>query len=251
MSAPASLPEALSLAGRTVVLSGAAGGIGAATARAAAALGARLALLDTAPLDGLAAELRASGADVATYAVDVADRPAVEACARTVGPVDGLVAAAGICPFGDWQEADGWEDEFHRVVDVNLLGPINLARAWLKPMAAQGHGRMVLVGSIGGRMGGTSPIVQPHYIAAKGGLHAFTMWLAQRAARSGVLVNAVAPGPVATAMTDTTPYDTAGFPLGRRARPEEIAWPIVFLLTPAAGYFSGCVLDVNGGLFVH
>lgn len=247
----ATLPPALSLAGQHVVLSGAAGGIGRATARAAAALGARLSLVDLAAPEEIADELRRAGAEADAHGLDVSDRAAVDALAAALGPVDGLIAGAAICPFGDWQEDPDWDATFRRVLDVNLLGPLNMARAWLEPMAARGGGRMVMVGSIGGRNGGTSPIVQPHYIASKGGLHAFTMWLAQRAGPRGVLVNAVAPGPVETAMSGTTPYDTSVFPLGRKATPEEIAWPIVFLLTPAAGYFSGQVMDVNGGLFVH
>ena len=99
-------------------------------------------------------------------------------------------------------------------------------------------------------MGGTSPIVQPHYIASKGGVHAFVWWLAQRAAPRGVLVNGIAPGPIETVMTSTTDYPKENYPLGRIGTPEEIAWPAAFLCSPAASYFSGSILDVNGGLFV-
>jgi 3-oxoacyl-[acyl-carrier protein] reductase len=133
-------------------------------------------------------------------------------------------------------------------MDVNVLGTLNLARAWLPKMAARGGGRMVLVGSIAGRSGGTSPIVQPHYVASKGGIHAVTRWLARRAAPDGVIVNAVAPGPVETAMTTGVPYSRDAYPLGRIGRPEEIAWPIAFLCSAAASYTVGAVLDVNGGL---
>ena len=135
-------------------------------------------------------------------------------------------------------------------MDVNVLGSLHLAREMIPRMAKRGGGRIVLIGSIGGRMGGTSPIVQPHYIASKGGVHAITWWLAKRAAPQGVLVNAVAPGPIETAMTATTPYPKDQYPLGRIGKPEEIAWPVAFLCSPAASYLSGSIVDVNGGLFV-
>jgi 3-oxoacyl-[acyl-carrier protein] reductase len=234
-----------SLEGRTVLIAGAAGGIGAATAQACASLGARLLLVDVKPMAALAAELEAEAAEI-----DITRRAEVDALAERFPAVDAVVAAAGICPFDDWVEAADWDAIFHRVMDVNVLGPLNLARAWLPRMAARGDGRIVLVGSIGGRNGGTSPIVQPHYIASKGGVHALVWWLARRAAPQGVLVNGIAPGPVATAMTATTPYDREAFPLRRLAEPEEIAWPTAFLCSAAASYISGTVLDVNGGLYV-
>lgn len=244
------LRNAIDLTGRRVLISGAAGGIGRATARACAALGAELLLTDIAPLDEAAAELRAEGASVAVWTADVAVRAEVEAMAEACGPVDAVVAGAGICPFNDWIDDPDWDAVFHKVMDVNVLGPLNLARAFISRMAARGGGHIVFIGSIGGRMGGTSPIVQPSYIASKGGVHALVWWLAQRAAPQGVLVNGVAPGPVATAMTATTPYPKEKYPLGRIGRPEEIAWPVAFLCSPAASYFSGAILDVNGGLFV-
>ena len=117
-------------------------------------------------------------------------------------------------------------------------------------MRAQGGGRIVLVGSVSGRNGGVSPIVQPSYVASKGGVHALVRWLAQRAAPKGVLVNGVAPGPVASEMTATTPYGLDHWPLKRLGRPEEIGWPIAFLCSPAASYFSGSILDPNGGHWV-
>lgn len=245
------IPNAIDLSGKRVVITGAAGGIGRATAAACAALGAELVLTDVAELDDLADELRSDGIEPSCHRLDVADRRAVEALAESCGPVDAAVALAGICPLDkDWLEADDWDDVFHRVMDVNVVGCLNVARAWLPRMAEAGEGRIVLVGSIGGRMGGISPIVQPHYVASKGGVHALVCWLARRAAPKGVLVNGVAPGPVATEMTQTTPYDAERYPLRRVGRPDEIAWPIAFLCSPAASYCSGTILDVNGGLYV-
>jgi NAD(P)-dependent dehydrogenase (short-subunit alcohol dehydrogenase family) len=93
----------------------------------------------------------------------------VEAVAASAGAVDALVLGAGICPWDDWQEP-GWDEVFERVVAVNLHGPIHFARAYLPAMSRRGHGRMVLIGSVAGRMGGL--VASAHYVASKGGLHA-------------------------------------------------------------------------------
>ncbi|MDP6346712.1 MAG: SDR family oxidoreductase [Alphaproteobacteria bacterium] len=246
------LKNAIDLSGRRILLTGAAGGIGAAIARACVALGARdLVLADNGPMDDLCDELAADGATVARHRCDVSQRRDNAELAAAAGDIDAAVACAGICPLEeDWADDPDWDQVFHRVMDVNVLGPLHLAREMIPRMADRGGGQIVLIGSIGGRMGGTSPIVQPHYIASKGGVHAVIWWLAQRAAPRGVLVNGVAPGPVATAMTATTDYPKDRYPLGRIGRPEEIAWPVAFLCSPAASYFSGSILDVNGGLFV-
>jgi 3-oxoacyl-[acyl-carrier protein] reductase len=236
------------MSGRRVLISGAAGGIGTATARALASLGASLALTDASAMEAQAEALKAEGAEVITHQADITSRAEVAQLADAVGDVDAVVALAGICPNDDWAEDADWDAVFHQVMDVNVLGSLNLARVWLPKMAARGGGRMVLVGSIAGRSGGTSPIVQPHYVASKGGIHAVTRWLARRAAPDGVIVNAVAPGPVETAMTADVPYSRDAYPLGRIGRPEEIAWPIAFLCSAAASYTVGAVLDVNGGL---
>lgn len=247
-----SLKNMIDLSGQRVLLTGAAGGIGMATARACAALGAELVLADVAPLGDIVGELKAEGVAVTGHELDISSRAGNAELAERAGAIDAAIACAGICPLEeDWNDdASGWDDVFHRVMDVNVLGPLHLARLMIPRMAARGGGRIVLIGSIGGRMGGISPIVQPHYIASKGGVHAIVPWLAQRAAPQGVLVNGVAPGPVASAMTATTPYDNSKYPLGRIGRPDEIAWPVAFLCSPAASYVSGTILDVNGGLFV-
>ncbi|MFP6696774.1 MAG: SDR family oxidoreductase [Alphaproteobacteria bacterium] len=246
------MKNAIYLTGRRILLTGAAGGIGAATARACAALGVgELVLADVGPMDDIVAELRAQNVAVSAHQCDLSLRKDNAELIAAAGPLDAAVACAGICPLEeDWLDDPDWDDVFHRVMDVNLLGPVHLCRELLPAMAARGGGQIVLIGSIGGRMGGTSPIVQPHYIASKGGVHALIWWLAQRAAPQGVLVNGIAPGPIATAMTATTVYPKEKYPLGRIGEPEEIAWPAAFLCSPAASYFSGAILDVNGGLFV-
>ena len=113
-------------------------------------------------------------------------------------------------------------------------------------MAARGGGRFALVGSIAGKIGGVR--AAPHYVMAKGGIHGFVRWGAKRGAPHGILVNAVAPGPVATPMTQGEPFDENTFPLRRMASVEELAAPLAFLVSPGASYVSGAVLDVNGAM---
>jgi NAD(P)-dependent dehydrogenase (short-subunit alcohol dehydrogenase family) len=240
--------SAFDLSGQRILITGAAGGIGEATARVCASLGAGLLLVDRRPTEPLARQLRQGGAEAVAFDCDVASRAEVEAVAAVTGPVDALVLAAGLCPWDDWQEP-GWDEVFEEVMAVNLHGPIHFARAYLPGMIQCRRGRMVLVGSVAGRIGGL--VASAHYVASKGGLHALVKWLAKRGAAHGVLVNGIAPGAIETAMTRDQNIDPAQIPLGRKGSAEEIAWPIAFLCAPAAGYVTGTVLDVNGGLYMN
>ena len=120
----------LDLGGRRIVVTGAASGIGAATAEVCAALGALVVAVDAAPIAA-----RTGMAEVVE--LDVRDRVAVEALAARLGPVEALVVAAAICPFDDWRD-EGWDEAFDRVIDVNLKGAIHCARAFMPGMMARG-----------------------------------------------------------------------------------------------------------------
>lgn len=242
------LPKALDLGGRRILITGAAGGIGANVARLCAQLGADLVLTDVGGLKTLAEELGQAGTNVVAEECDIGDRAAVERLVESAGPLDGLVALAARCPWDDWTDPD-WDQVFDQVMRVNVLGVIHCTRACLPGMMARGGGRIVIVSSVSGRMGGLR--ASPHYVASKGGVNAFVKWLARRGAPHGVLVNGVAPGATASPMTSGQSFDLGGIPLGRLAEPEEIAWPIVFLLTSAASYLCGTILDVNGGVYMH
>ena len=237
-----------SLEDQKILITGASGGIGSATARVCAELGASLVLVDLSKPVALARELGAGGTNVTSYGFDVRNRAAVEEAIAASGALDALIANAGYCPWDDWED-DGWDDAFSTTVDVNLLGPIHFARAVLPGMTARGKGKMVLVSSVAGRMGGLK--ASPHYVAAKGGVNALVKWLARKGAPHGVLVNAVAPGATVSAMTESQSFDVSGIPLGRLALPADIAWPIAFLCSEAANYISGTILDVNGGVYMN
>ena len=237
---------AFSLAGRHAVVVGAASGIGSATARLLAELGAAVTLADLEAPQALAEALRAAGHAVAgCRACDISDRAAAETLIAQSSRPDILVVTAAVCPWDDWRAPD-WDDAFAQVIAVNLKGALDLSRAALARMA-NGGGRIVFVSSLAGRTGGL--IASPHYVASKGGLNAFVKWLARQGAPHGVLVNAVAPASVATPMMEGRAVDLGGIPLGRMATVEEVAGPIAFLCTPAAGYMTGTMLDVNGGVY--
>jgi NAD(P)-dependent dehydrogenase (short-subunit alcohol dehydrogenase family) len=240
--------KAYLLASRNVLVIGADGGIGRATARVLASLGARLFLADLAPPAPLAAELAGAGAEATPIACDVRSREAIEAAVRAAGDPDVLVYLAAIARFDeDWGDP-GWDDVFDDVIAVNLRGAVQAARAAMPGMAARGWGRIVLVGSLAGKSGGL--IAGAHYTASKGGLHALVKWLARRGGPDNVLVNGVAPASTITPMMEGRPVDLRNIPLGRMSHPEEIAWPIAFLCSDAASYITGAVIDVNGGVFM-
>jgi NAD(P)-dependent dehydrogenase (short-subunit alcohol dehydrogenase family) len=243
------LPAALSLAGKRICVTGAASGIGRATAHAAAELGASLLVTDRAPLAEVRRELEAKGASVDALEGDlVADGFADKLIAR--GPIDGLAHCAGVLGRKPMLEAANPRERFQQTMDVNAYVPIMLGSAMIEHMAGRGGGKIVMIGSTAGRAGGTSLSTPIDYAASKGAVHVVIRWLSRNAVGRGVLVNGVAPGPIETAMTAGNTVDPKTLPLGRRGRPEEIAWLIMMLLTPAAGYVSGAVLDCNGGSWV-
>ncbi len=247
------------LAGRVALITGAAGGIGSAIARAFAAEGADLALLDRAAPDALAAGL---GGRTLALAADVTRRQQVlDAVARTTaafGRLDILVNVAGIVSFGAAATLD--EAEWDRVIDINLKGTFLCCQAVIAPMRAGGYGRIINLGSVIGKNGGNArPWIDRSeqdrssnvaYGAAKAGVHALTLFLARELAADGITVNAVAPGPIASAMTTDLPASLrALIPVGRMGRAEDVAECALFLAGEAAGFVTAEIMDVNGGMW--
>jgi len=239
------LPAALSMQGKRVVVTGAASGIGKATALVLAQLGADLVLTDRAPLDAIREEVAGPCSVLQGDLTDDAFIASLFAGDR----VHALAHCAGILEGRPWTEDRAWHERFHKVMDINVRVPLQLAAAAIDHMAGHGGGNIALVGSVAGKTGGTSLTTPPDYAASKGAVHTLVKWLSRNAVGRGVLVNAVAPGPVETPMTRGFNLGPT-LPMGRIGRPEELAWPIAFLCTSGASYLSGAILDVNGGAFV-
>jgi NAD(P)-dependent dehydrogenase (short-subunit alcohol dehydrogenase family) len=239
------VPEPL-LAGRTVILTGAAGGIGRHVARALADEGANVAATDLVP-DGLS-EVGAALSE----AFDAADAPRFDAFHARVrgdlGEVDGLVTCAGFWQSKPFVEID--------VAELELMLRANLTTAWvachsiLPAMIERGAGSIVNFASTAGEYGSISP--GSHYAAAKGAVIALTKSLAREASPHGVRVNAISPGPTDTvALGAATPEQKAAAGartlFNRLGRPDEIAAGCVYLLSEMSSFVTGTVLQVNGG----
>jgi acetoacetyl-CoA reductase len=168
-----------------------------------------------------------------------------------LGPVDVLVNNAGITRDATMKKMtrQAWDE----VIDVNLGGCFNMAKAVFEGMQSRGFGRIVNIGSINGQAGQYG---QVNYAAAKSGIHGFTKALAQEGARGGVTVNAIAPGYIDTEMVAAVPEDVlakivARIPVGRLGKAEEIARGVVFLCGEEAGFITGSTLSINGGQHMY
>jgi 3-oxoacyl-[acyl-carrier protein] reductase len=240
-----------SLEGKTALVTGASGGIGAAIARALYAQGASVALSGTRrdALDALAAEL---GARAHACPADLRDPAApdalVAAAEAAAGPLHILVNNAGFTK--DMLALRMKDEDWQAVLDVDLTAPFRLARAALKGMLRRRAGRIIGIGSI---VGATGNAGQANYAAAKAGLVGMTKALAQEVASRGVTVNMVSPGFVATPMTEALTEEQrarllGSIPLGRMGDPADIAAAVVYLSSDEAGWVTGATLHVNGGM---
>jgi NAD(P)-dependent dehydrogenase (short-subunit alcohol dehydrogenase family) len=242
-----SMKNLFDLSGERILITGAGGAIGGATARVCATLGAQVFLADLKAPAELAHELKAWGAS----ALDNTRRTDVEALVRDLGELDALIDTSGYYVKGDWVDGgDDWEKLFARTMDINVKGPINLARAVMPGMMKRGRGRIVLTSSMAARNAGSTLAVEPAYAASKGALSTLVRYLARQAAASGVVVNGVAPGPILTPLLQSAnqPFELDSYPMKRFGQPEEIGWPAAFLASRGATFTTGAVLDVNGGM---
>ncbi|MEU2623825.1 SDR family oxidoreductase [Streptomyces sp. NPDC007157] len=245
------------MARSVTVVTGGSRGIGAATCLRLAADGHDLVIgyvRDAGAAESVAEGVREGGARCVVVAVDTAVEADVErlfdTAERELGAVTGLVNNAAVTgPLG--RLADTESADLRRVVEVNLLGTLLCSRRAARLMAARGNGAIVNVSSAAATLG--SPGEYVHYAATKAAVDALTVGLAKELGPDGVRVNAVAPGAVDTdmhaAMGDPGRAQRIGaaVPLGRPARPEEIAAAIAWLLSPEASYTTGAVLRVSGG----
>jgi 3-oxoacyl-[acyl-carrier protein] reductase len=239
------------LDGKGALVTGASGGIGGAIARALHGAGATVVLSGTrAPvLEALAAELgeRAHAAPADLSQQDAADA-LVAAAEKAVGTLDILVNNAGFTRDGlamRMKDAD-----FQAVLDVDLAAPFRLARAAMRGMMKRRAGRIISIASIVGVTGNAG---QANYAAAKAGMIGMSKALAQELASRGITVNCVAPGFIATPMTDALSPDQKAklaerIPLGRLGAPEDVAAAVLYLASDQAAWVTGTTLHVNGGM---
>jgi acetoacetyl-CoA reductase len=192
---------------------------------------------------------------IKSYRWDVSDFDACVASVKEIeeelGPIDVLVNNAGITRDTTMKRMSRqmWDE----VIDVNLGGCFNMAKAVFDGMQARKYGRIVNIGSINGQAGQYG---QVNYAAAKSGIHGFTKALAQEGARAGVTVNAIAPGYIDTEMVAAVPEDVlqkivARIPVGRLGHAAEIARGVVFLCGEEAGFVTGSTLSINGGQHMY
>lgn len=248
-------------AGRVALVTGGRGVIGSAVVTALRERGAAVVCADG------SGELEAGAAnaqDLRTRAirVDVTEPPAIAELVQRIeaqlGPVDLLVNVAGVVSFGSAEALT--PAEWDRVIDINLRGTFFACQAVMRGMKRAGFGRIINIGSVVGKNAGNArPWLQPEeqeragnvaYGVSKAGVHVMTGFLAKELAAHGVTVNAIAPGPIATTMTTSFPAQLkALIPVGRMGAAADIAHAALFLASRDAGFITGEVLDVNGGMF--
>ena len=243
------------LDGRTAIITGAGSGFGEAMTRRFSKEGARVLACDRnrAAVESLAAELSAEGREVCAQEVDVSKAlqvsRMVETGLKAFGRIDILVNNAGISPKKEFLEYT--EEDWDAVHSVNLKGEYLCARAVCEHMMANKYGRIVNLSSSAWRAGGFAGGIP--YTSAKAGVIGLTRSLAKTLGPFGITVNAIAPGPSATAMTDEwlaawSETFVAQIPLRRVGQPEDIANAALFLVSDEAAYVTGICLDVNGGI---
>lgn len=244
---------------KVAIVTGGAGGIGTAISKRFGEEGSIVAIFDLniEAANKVAEEIKAAGGKAKGYAVDITGQEDVYAAVSLVedelGPIEVLVNNAGWDKGGFFLQTD--KPFWDKVIAINLYGPLNMHHAVLKRMDQRGRGKVVNISSDAGRVGSSMEAV---YSFCKGGIIAFSKTMAREMARKQICVNVVCPGPTATPLLDNLAEGEKGdkikaalvkaVPFGRVGQPDDIAGTVAFLASDDAGFITGQVISVSGGL---
>jgi len=249
-----------SLDNQVVVVTGGGGGIGGATCRHFAKLGAKVAVFDMNfnTANKVVQDIVSEGGQAQAFKCDITDRAMVDAAVQDVttqmGPIDVLVNNAGWDVFKPFIKTS--PDDWSKLIAINLVGALHMHHAVLPGMAERRKGRIINIASDAARVGSSGEAV---YAACKGGLVSLSKTLAREHARHGITVNVVCPGPTETALFEDYKQGagnpeklveafTRSIPLGRIGQPQDLPGAIAFFASEGANYITGQVLSVSGGL---
>jgi len=247
----------MKLRDKIALVTGSGRGIGRSIAIALAREGASVVVndIDAQSAEQTASEIKATGQYAAAIEADISDggevNEMIETIIKTFKKIDILVNNAGI--FSSVSLDRMTEDEWDKVMKINLKGVFMCSQAVMKFMKRQRSGKIVNIASLAGKVGGI--FAGANYAASKAGVICLTKSLAKQLAPHGINVNAVAPGVIETEMTESWPKEVREsflkqIPLGRFGKPEEVAETVVFLVSNSAGYITGATIDINGGILM-
>ena len=251
------------LKNKVIIITGGAGGIGSATCKRLAAEGAKVAVFDMnlAAAQNLVEQIQTAGGQAIAIQCDITDKAVVdEAVTKTeqaLGSIDGLVNNAGFDIFKPFVKST--PEEWQKLIQINLVGMLNMHHAVLKGMAERNAGRIVNIASDAARVGSSGEAV---YAACKGGLLSFSKTLAREHSRHNITINVICPGPTDTALLAQVTDGAANpeklrdafvraIPLGRLGQPDDLASAIAFFLSDDSSFVTGQVLSVSGGLTMN